>query len=178
MKELKPYFNSFVTFGDGSKGKIIRTRKLDYPSLPRLDDVLLVEGLTTNIISISQLYDQELCVNINHYECIVINKHLEYSEWYQFIIKLLYVVFKSKYHPQSYMISKEDETKLWHKKLDHYFNIPCQLRGIWYKICKTRCYFYMVSLDILKELFLYMKAYMVFLVNMLFYIYFSMLLHL
>lgn len=45
------------------------------PGLPSMDDVLLVEGLTANIISISRLYDQDFHVNFNHSECIVIDKH-------------------------------------------------------------------------------------------------------
>lgn len=53
LKDLKPYSNFYVTFGDGSKGKIIRKGKLNYPGLPNLYDVLFVEGFTTNIISIN-----------------------------------------------------------------------------------------------------------------------------
>lgn len=59
MKEVKPYTNSYVTFGDGTKGKIVGKGKLVYPGIPNLEYILLVGGLTTNIISISKLYDQD-----------------------------------------------------------------------------------------------------------------------
>ncbi|GAA0173442.1 hypothetical protein LIER_41524 [Lithospermum erythrorhizon] len=42
-----------VMFGDGGRGKIVGKGQLCVNGLPRLDDVLLVEGLTVNLISIS-----------------------------------------------------------------------------------------------------------------------------
>lgn len=58
LKDLKPYSNFYVTFGDDSKGKIIGKGKLKYPGLPNLYDVLFVEGFTKNLTSISQPCDQ------------------------------------------------------------------------------------------------------------------------
>lgn len=77
LKEVKSYSNNYVTFGDGVKRKITRKGKLNYLGLSTLDDVLLVKSLITNLTSISQLCDQELCVNFNCSECIVTNKQLE-----------------------------------------------------------------------------------------------------
>lgn len=77
LKEVKTYSNRHVTFCDGAKGKIIRKGKLDYSSVHSLDDVLLIEGLIANLISIGHLCDQELCVKLNHYECIISNKYME-----------------------------------------------------------------------------------------------------
>jgi hypothetical protein len=53
LKEVKPYSNSYVTFGNGAKGRIKGISKLVSPGLPCLDDVLLVEGLAANLTSIS-----------------------------------------------------------------------------------------------------------------------------
>lgn len=44
---------------------------MDYPGLPILDYVILVEGLTTNHINFIQLCDQELCVNFNKQKYII-----------------------------------------------------------------------------------------------------------
>lgn len=41
LEELKPYSNSYVTFGDGSREKVNGIGKLVYPGLPSLDNVLL-----------------------------------------------------------------------------------------------------------------------------------------
>ncbi|GAA0142668.1 hypothetical protein LIER_03512 [Lithospermum erythrorhizon] len=51
-----------VTFGNGDKGKIIGKGKLNLDGFPHLTDVLLVEGLTANLISISQLCDDGMKV--------------------------------------------------------------------------------------------------------------------
>lgn len=71
IEELKPYSNSYVTFGDGTRGKIKGICKLVSPDLPWLDGVLLVEGLNENLINISKLYDQGLNVSYNKLECII-----------------------------------------------------------------------------------------------------------
>ncbi|WJX12965.1 hypothetical protein P8452_03412 [Trifolium repens] len=60
LKDLKGYASSSVTFGDGAKGEILGIGKLVDKELPNLENVLLVKGLTANLISISQLCDQGL----------------------------------------------------------------------------------------------------------------------
>ena len=74
LEKLKSYSNSYVTFGDGARGNIKVIGKLVYPGPPRLYDMLLVEGLISNLINISQLCDQSLNVSFNISECIVSNK--------------------------------------------------------------------------------------------------------
>lgn len=64
-EELKPYSNSYVIFGDGTRGRIKGIRKLVSPNLPCIDDVLLVEGLIANLINITQLCYQGLHVSYN-----------------------------------------------------------------------------------------------------------------
>lgn len=64
LVDINSYSTSFITFGDGAKGEIKGVEKLVCTGLPRLDDVLLVKGLTANLISISQLCDQGLKVNL------------------------------------------------------------------------------------------------------------------
>lgn len=58
LVDIKSYSTSYDTFRDGSKGEIKGVRKMDYPGLPSLDDVLFVKGMPANLISISQLCDQ------------------------------------------------------------------------------------------------------------------------
>lgn len=47
-----------MTFGDGAKGKNLGNGNILKPNLPNLQKVILVEGLATNLISISQFCDQ------------------------------------------------------------------------------------------------------------------------
>ena len=63
LVDIKSYSTSFVTFGDGAKGKIKGVRNLGCTGVPRLVDVLHVKGSSANMISISQLCDQGLKVN-------------------------------------------------------------------------------------------------------------------
>ncbi|GAU50915.1 hypothetical protein TSUD_411150, partial [Trifolium subterraneum] len=63
---------------DGAKGEIIGIGKLINKSLPKLENVLLVKGLTANLISISQLCDQGLKVNFTKTECLVTNENDEF----------------------------------------------------------------------------------------------------
>jgi hypothetical protein len=73
LDEIKSYATSYVTFGDGAKGEIVGIGKLAKEGLPKLDNVLLVKGLTANLISISQLCDQGLEVKFTKSECLVTN---------------------------------------------------------------------------------------------------------
>lgn len=57
LEELKAYSNSYVTFGDGAKGRIKGICKMVSLSVPCLKNVLLVEGVTANLININKLCD-------------------------------------------------------------------------------------------------------------------------
>ncbi|WJX67069.1 hypothetical protein P8452_51565 [Trifolium repens] len=120
LVDIKSYTSSYVTFGDGAKGQIKGIGKLINNGLPELDNVLLVKGLKANLISISQLCDQELKVDYSKDECLVTNDKGE----------LLMKGARSKdnrylwvpqetTHFTTYLISQEDEASLWHQRLGH-----------------------------------------------------------
>ncbi|KAL3034124.1 hypothetical protein AAZX31_02G175300 [Glycine max] len=120
LVNIEPCSTSYVTFGDGSKGKITGMGKLVHDGLPSLDKVLLVKGLTANLISISQLCDEGFNVNFTKSECLVTNEKSE----------VLMKGSRSKdncylWTPQetSYsstcLFSKEDEVKIWHQRFGH-----------------------------------------------------------
>ena len=48
-----------VTFGDGSTSRVVRKGNRRSQGLPNFTDVLLVESLKANLISISQLCDAQ-----------------------------------------------------------------------------------------------------------------------
>lgn len=97
LKEIKPYSNGYVTFSGGAKWNTSGKGKMDCTGLLSLNHVLLVKGLTTNIINIIQLYDQEPCVKFNQSECIITNKHLKHIlKGTQIIWQNLYMVFTIK----------------------------------------------------------------------------------
>ena len=71
LTNLLPSNQDSVTFGDSVKGRVIGTGSLVIPRVSKLKNVLLVEGLTVNLISVSQLRDEELLVQFIKYRYIV-----------------------------------------------------------------------------------------------------------
>ncbi|MCH87868.1 gag-pol polyprotein, partial [Trifolium medium] len=126
LTKLKTCPTSYVTFGDGAKGEIKGVGKLVNNGLPKLDNVLIVKGLTVNLISISQLCDLDLHVNFTKSGCNVTNDKQE----------VLMKGIRSKdncylWVPQdsenisTCLMSKEDNVRLWHQRLGH-----LHLRGL------------------------------------------------
>ncbi|GAA0145721.1 hypothetical protein LIER_36175 [Lithospermum erythrorhizon] len=62
-----------VTFGGGSKEKITGKYSLSMDGLPELENILLVDSFTVNLISISQLYDEGMKVAFTEDTCDVSN---------------------------------------------------------------------------------------------------------
>ncbi|PRQ45332.1 putative RNA-directed DNA polymerase [Rosa chinensis] len=77
----KNWFSSFydeaisgsVTFGDGKKAKVVGKGIVTAPGIPNLKNVLYVEGLQANLISVSQLSDDFEEVRFNKLRCLVLD---------------------------------------------------------------------------------------------------------
>ena len=63
-----------VTFGDNAKVKVVGKGKFGRMPHCFIDDVLLVEGLKHNLLSISQLCDKGNQVIFNTTQCFIINQ--------------------------------------------------------------------------------------------------------
>ena len=68
-----------VTFGDGRKSQIKGNGIISLPVLPDIANVLYVEGLRVNMLSISQICDQEFMVLFSKGKCLVMNKWCSHS---------------------------------------------------------------------------------------------------
>jgi len=79
FENMRSCDRGYVTFGDESKGKILGIGNVISDELPKLDNVLLVEGLDSNLISISQLCDEGMKVNFNKFGCQITNEEGEVS---------------------------------------------------------------------------------------------------
>ncbi|CAJ2661762.1 unnamed protein product [Trifolium pratense] len=120
LKEVKSYATSFVTFGDGAKGEIKGIGRLIDHGLPKLESVLLVKGLTANLINISQLCDQGMKVNFTKNECLVSNnggdilmRGVRSKDNCYLWIPL------EEANVSTCLLTKNEEVKLWHQKLGH-----------------------------------------------------------
>ena len=63
-----------VTFGDGSKSQIKGKRIISLPGLPNIANVLYVEGLRVNLLSISQICDQDFTMLFSKGKCLVMDE--------------------------------------------------------------------------------------------------------
>src|SRR3954464_14385438 len=70
--ELKA--GGYVGFGGNQKGKIIGSRTIGNSTFPSISNVLLVEGLTHNLLSISQLSDNVYDIIFNQKSCKAVNQ--------------------------------------------------------------------------------------------------------
>ncbi|XP_012847829.1 PREDICTED: uncharacterized protein LOC105967762 [Erythranthe guttata] len=116
LKNYQQITGGAVTFGNGKKGEVLGKGSLNHENLPKLKNVLLVEGLTSNLISISQLCDQDLEVRFNKFACRVLDKDENC------------VIQGTRSSDNCYILvsagtncfnSLSDSTVLWHKRLGH-----------------------------------------------------------
>ena len=120
LENVIPYATSYVTFGDRAKGKIVGIGNLVNERFPRLDNVLLVKGLTANLISISMLCDHGLSVNFSKTECqITYEKGKVSMKGIRSKDNCCLWVSQEKAFLSSCIMSKDEEVKLWHQKLCH-----------------------------------------------------------
>ncbi|XP_073037950.1 uncharacterized protein [Primulina eburnea] len=104
-----------VTYRGGAKGKIVGNGTLNVEGLPKLHNVLHVEGLNSNLISISQLCDENLLVKFNKHTCDVFDE------------TIMCILTDTRSSDNCYQIGEEfscnhaqiSELDLWHQKLGH-----------------------------------------------------------
>ena len=63
-----------VTFGDGNKSQIKGKGTISLPGLPDIANALYVEGLRVNLLSISQICDQDFMVLLSKGKFLVLNE--------------------------------------------------------------------------------------------------------
>ncbi|CAL2256157.1 unnamed protein product [Prunus armeniaca] len=108
-----------VTFGDGSKGKILGKGDVKTLGLPFLKNVMLVENLQANLISISQLCDDGSSVWFDKDQCYVADLQG----------KKVMRSMRSKDNCYSIQVNEnkslvcnranDDVMELWHRRLGH-----------------------------------------------------------
>ena len=74
FKVFKSKKGGNVTFGDGSKSRIKEKGIISLPGLPDIANILYVEGLRVNLLSISQICDQDFMVLFSKGKCLVMNE--------------------------------------------------------------------------------------------------------
>ena len=62
FKKLKEKVGDYATFGDGSHAQVLGKGTIKIPGLPLLKDVLYIKGLKANLLSITQICDEDFLV--------------------------------------------------------------------------------------------------------------------
>ena len=86
------------------KSRVLGKETLNVEGFPKLDNVLHVEDLKENLLSISQICYQNLFVNFDRNKCRVLDVDGNYI---------------SEGHRSSDHKTTLDDTELWHQKLGH-----------------------------------------------------------
>ena len=68
---LQTLSEGLVTFGDGATVRVLGRGNLNVDNFPRFKNVLHVDGLKANLISINQICDLNLNVNFDREKCMV-----------------------------------------------------------------------------------------------------------
>jgi hypothetical protein len=105
-----------VTFGDGSKKKVIGKGTISVPGLPSLSNALLVDGLKANLISISHLSDERYSVLFSKDNCSILKPNG------QTLLKGMRSsdnCYCLEARIVSNNVSKDEQIELWHERLGH-----------------------------------------------------------
>ena len=114
---LENYNGGSIRFGDGGKAKVIGKCTVSIPGMIKLKNVYLVDGLKTNLLSISQLCDNNHEVPFSANECIIVDKKEK-------------TVLHGKRNPHNcYVVSTDNDIScnyvmisdidLWHERLGY-----------------------------------------------------------
>ena len=74
FKSLKEKVGDYVTFGDGSHAQVLSKGTVEIPGLPLLKDVLYMKGLKANLLSNTQICDEDFIVQFSKKGCIIIDE--------------------------------------------------------------------------------------------------------
>ena len=89
---LRYHEGDTVTFGDESKCKIINISNIKIGSSPLIENVVLVDGLEHNLLSISQLCDKSFKIIFDGFSCDILNKKINTRVLSEFCENIVYMI--------------------------------------------------------------------------------------
>ena len=110
-----------VTFRDNSKVRVVGIGSVDFVGSTQVEKVLLVESLKHNLLSISQLCDEENVVIFEKNHCIIKSSETKETRFVTQCHKNMYVLQLKELADQDVCLvaSKSDQLQLWHRRLGH-----------------------------------------------------------
>src|ERR1044072_9035240 len=118
FQEMELKDGGVVGFGGNQKGKIIGSGTIGYGKTSSIKNVLLVEGLIPNLLSISQLADNGYDVIFNQKSCKVVNQKDGSILFNGTRKKNIYKISISELVKQNAkcLLSVNEEQWVWHRK--------------------------------------------------------------
>ena len=117
FKTLKEKEDGFMTFGDSSHSQVLGKGLVDILGLPLLTDVLYIKGLKVNLLSVTQICDEDFVVQF------LKKRHLILNEEGVQVLKGLWttdncyeVIPKPSITCRS---ARVNLLELWHQRLEH-----------------------------------------------------------
>ena len=74
FKSLKEKEDGYVTFGDCNHSQVLEKGMVEIPRLPLLTDVLYIKGLKANLLSLTQICDEDFLVQFSKKGCVILNE--------------------------------------------------------------------------------------------------------
>ena len=110
----------YVTYGDNTKGKILGVGIVGTPPSIQIEDVLYVEGLKHNLLSISQLCDRGFKIKFNKDECLIMDEATNEVKLKGIRSNNIFMITLDdlSMKVQCLMVNNNDAW-LWHKRIAH-----------------------------------------------------------
>ena len=106
-----------VTFGDGSHAQVLSKGTIEIPRPPLLKDILYIKGLKANLLSITQICDENFLVQFSKKGYVIINEvGIQVLEEYRTTDNCYGVVPTPNISCSS---ARVDMLKLWHQRFGH-----------------------------------------------------------
>ena len=106
-----------VTFGDGSHAQVLSKGTIEIPRPPLLKDILYIKGLKANLLSITQICDENFLVQFLKKGYVIINEvGIQVLEEYRTTDNCYGVVPTPNISCSS---ARVDMLKLWHQRFSH-----------------------------------------------------------
>ncbi|KAM6587476.1 hypothetical protein CsatA_010081 [Cannabis sativa] len=120
FSSFKSKESGFVTFGDNSKGKILGIGDIGNIYSPCIKNVLLVDNLKHNLLSISQLCDIGFCVVFESSKCSIENVSTNEVIFLGVRKDNVYVIDVDSFDSKNKCLTvMNDNSWLWHRRLGH-----------------------------------------------------------
>jgi len=120
LTNLKLILAGYVTYGDNNRGRILGVGDIGGNDKMNIKDVLLVDGLKHNLLSISQLCDKGYKITFESNLCLIAdsksNEIVLVGEKVNNVYMLNVSCITSS---MNCLLTRNDESWLWHRRLAH-----------------------------------------------------------